>query len=112
MLCSFSSLESVDAESACLFVCWFLQLDNPDEQAAQIRRELDGRLQMADQIARVKGWLDWINFQGWINKEMGDGEPHLSILKNTDFWIFNIKDLFFFFIHMNSLIYSIQVFNN
>uniref|UniRef100_A0AAY4BW88 Calcium-dependent secretion activator 1 n=1 Tax=Denticeps clupeoides TaxID=299321 RepID=A0AAY4BW88_9TELE len=26
------------------------QLDNPDEQAAQIRRELDGRLQMADQI--------------------------------------------------------------
>ena len=31
-----------------------LQLDNPDEQAAQIRRELDGRLQMADQIARVQ----------------------------------------------------------
>lgn len=30
-----------------------MQLDNPDEQAAQIRRELDGRLQMADQIARV-----------------------------------------------------------
>lgn len=35
-----------------LFVC--PQLDNPDEQAAQIRRELDGRLQMADQIARVR----------------------------------------------------------
>ncbi|XP_060897491.1 calcium-dependent secretion activator 1 isoform X2 [Labrus mixtus] len=31
------------------------QLDNPDEQAAQIRRELDGRLQMADQIARYGG---------------------------------------------------------
>ncbi|XP_069370073.1 calcium-dependent secretion activator 1 isoform X2 [Paralichthys olivaceus] len=31
------------------------QLDNPDEQAAQIRRELDGRLQMADQIARHGG---------------------------------------------------------
>uniref|UniRef100_A0A672FB99 Ca2+-dependent activator protein for secretion a n=1 Tax=Salarias fasciatus TaxID=181472 RepID=A0A672FB99_SALFA len=30
------------------------QLDNPDEQAAQIRRELDGRLQMADHIARVR----------------------------------------------------------
>ncbi len=30
-----------------------VQLDNLDEQAAQIRRELDGRLQMADQIARV-----------------------------------------------------------
>lgn len=43
----------------CLFV--FPQLDNPDEQAAQIRRELDGRLQMADQIARVRdkhGWMD------------------------------------------------------
>lgn len=34
-------------------MCVF-QLDNPDEQAAQIRRELDGRLQMADQIARVR----------------------------------------------------------
>uniref|UniRef100_H2S7C7 Ca2+-dependent activator protein for secretion b n=1 Tax=Takifugu rubripes TaxID=31033 RepID=H2S7C7_TAKRU len=32
------------------------QLDNLDEQAAQIRRELDGRLQMADQIAR-RCWL-------------------------------------------------------
>lgn len=34
-------------------LCVWLQLDNLDEQAAQIRRELDGRLQMADQIARV-----------------------------------------------------------
>lgn len=32
----------------------FMQLDNPDEQAAQIRRELDGRLQMAEQIAKVR----------------------------------------------------------
>lgn len=37
-----------------LYVYVFVQLDNPDEQAAQIRRELDGRLQMADQIARVR----------------------------------------------------------
>lgn len=37
-----------------VYICAFVQLDNPDEQAAQIRRELDGRLQMADQIARVK----------------------------------------------------------
>ena len=37
-----------------LRVCTSMQLDNPDEQAAQIRRELDGRLQMADQIARVR----------------------------------------------------------
>ncbi len=39
----------------CVCVCVWggVQLDNLDEQAAQIRRELDGRLQMADQIARV-----------------------------------------------------------
>uniref|UniRef100_A0A8C6Q253 Ca2+-dependent activator protein for secretion b n=1 Tax=Nothobranchius furzeri TaxID=105023 RepID=A0A8C6Q253_NOTFU len=37
------------------------QLDNLDEQAAQIRRELDGRLQMADQIAR---------FPKFVSKEM------------------------------------------
>ncbi|XP_026168143.1 calcium-dependent secretion activator 2 isoform X2 [Mastacembelus armatus] len=30
------------------------QLDNVDEQAAQIRRELDGRLQLAEKIAREK----------------------------------------------------------
>ncbi|KAK2529403.1 hypothetical protein Q9233_006914 [Columba guinea] len=31
----------------------YYELDNPDEQAAQIRRELDGRLQMAEQIAKM-----------------------------------------------------------
>lgn len=41
-------------ESLPLLCLCFVQLDNPDEQAAQIRRELDGRLQMADQIARVR----------------------------------------------------------
>ncbi|XP_030231084.1 calcium-dependent secretion activator 1 isoform X5 [Gadus morhua] len=40
------------------------QLDNPDEQAAQIRRELDGRLQMADQIARSG------KFPRFVSKEM------------------------------------------
>ncbi|XP_041417746.1 calcium-dependent secretion activator 1-like isoform X17 [Xenopus laevis] len=40
------------------------QLDNPDEQAAQIRRELDGRLQMADQIARER------KFTKFVSKEM------------------------------------------
>ncbi|KAH0502595.1 Calcium-dependent secretion activator 1, partial [Microtus ochrogaster] len=39
-------------------------LDNPDEQAAQIRRELDGRLQMADQIARER------KFPKFVSKEM------------------------------------------
>uniref|UniRef100_A0A3Q2Y9P0 Calcium-dependent secretion activator 1-like n=1 Tax=Hippocampus comes TaxID=109280 RepID=A0A3Q2Y9P0_HIPCM len=40
------------------------QLDNLDEQAAQIRRELDGRLQMADQIARVS------RFPKFVSKDM------------------------------------------
>ncbi|KAJ8259775.1 hypothetical protein GJAV_G00173270 [Gymnothorax javanicus] len=40
------------------------RLDNPDEQAAQIRRELDGRLQMADQIARGG------KFPKFVSKEM------------------------------------------
>eukprot|EP00064_Thunnus_orientalis_P002383 superscaffoldBa00000170_g2390 len=41
------------------------QLDNPDEQAAQIRRELDGRLQMADQITRLGG-----RFPRFASREM------------------------------------------
>ncbi|XP_072307720.1 calcium-dependent secretion activator 1 isoform X4 [Eucyclogobius newberryi] len=41
------------------------QLDNLDEQAAQIRRELDGRLQMADQIARHGG-----RFPRFCSREM------------------------------------------
>ncbi|XP_073726484.1 calcium-dependent secretion activator 1 isoform X6 [Misgurnus anguillicaudatus] len=40
------------------------QLDNLDEQAAQIRRELDGRLQMADQIVRAG------KFPKFVSKEM------------------------------------------
>ncbi|KAL1272559.1 hypothetical protein QQF64_028421 [Cirrhinus molitorella] len=39
-------------------------MDNLDEQAAQIRRELDGRLQMADQIARAG------KFPKFVSKEM------------------------------------------
>lgn len=35
--------------------CSLCKLDNADEQAAQIRRELDGRLQLAEQMARVNG---------------------------------------------------------
>ncbi|XP_038136118.1 calcium-dependent secretion activator 1, partial [Cyprinodon tularosa] len=41
------------------------QLDNPDEQAAQIRRELDGRLQMADHIARLGE-----RFPRFVSREM------------------------------------------
>ncbi|XP_060135555.1 calcium-dependent secretion activator 2 isoform X8 [Zootoca vivipara] len=40
------------------------QLDNADEQAAQIRRELDGHLQMADQMARER------KFPKFVSKEM------------------------------------------
>uniref|UniRef100_A0A3B3QCZ3 Calcium dependent secretion activator 2 n=1 Tax=Paramormyrops kingsleyae TaxID=1676925 RepID=A0A3B3QCZ3_9TELE len=40
------------------------QLDNVDEQAAQIRRELDGRLQLAEQIARER------KYPRFISKEM------------------------------------------
>ncbi|XP_032298669.1 calcium-dependent secretion activator 2 isoform X11 [Coturnix japonica] len=40
------------------------QLDNADEQAAQIRRELDGRLQLAEQMARER------KFPRFITREM------------------------------------------
>ncbi|MEJ1276723.1 Ca2+-dependent activator protein for secretion 2 [Cricetulus griseus] len=51
-------------ESLLVLRLCFVQLDNPDEQAAQIRRELDGRLQMADQIARER------KFPKFVSKEM------------------------------------------
>ncbi|XP_059402768.1 calcium-dependent secretion activator 2-like isoform X2 [Carassius carassius] len=41
-----------------------LQLDNVDEQAAQIRRELDGRLQLAEKISRDR------KFPKFISKDM------------------------------------------
>ncbi|XP_058501607.1 calcium-dependent secretion activator 2 isoform X2 [Solea solea] len=37
------------------------QLDNVDEQAAQIRRELDGRLQLAEKIAREKRYPKFVS---------------------------------------------------
>ncbi|XP_025907446.1 calcium-dependent secretion activator 2 isoform X4 [Nothoprocta perdicaria] len=40
------------------------QLDNADEQAAQIRRELDGRLQLADQMAKER------KFPKFVTREM------------------------------------------
>ncbi|XP_032257557.1 calcium-dependent secretion activator 2 isoform X3 [Phoca vitulina] len=40
------------------------QLDNADEQAAQIRRELDGRLQLAEKMAKER------NFPKFIAKDM------------------------------------------
>ena len=71
-----SSWAFVVTQIQSLHVCAFVQLDNPDEQAAQIRRELDGRLQMADQIARVrKLWGHVLGDQSWV--------PHRE---NTDCW--------------------------
>lgn len=69
-----------------LFFSLFPQLDNPDEQAAQIRRELDGRLQMADQIARVKfrnRWMECMNC-------------HLEwkTFENNDYWLSKSSILF------------------
>uniref|UniRef100_A0A8C4PY51 Calcium dependent secretion activator 2 n=1 Tax=Eptatretus burgeri TaxID=7764 RepID=A0A8C4PY51_EPTBU len=40
------------------------QLDNADEQAAQIRRELDGRLQMAEQMSKER------HFPKFVQREM------------------------------------------
>ncbi|XP_047452351.1 calcium-dependent secretion activator 2 isoform X3 [Mugil cephalus] len=37
------------------------QLDNVDEQAAQIRRELDGRLQLAEKIAREQRYPEFVS---------------------------------------------------
>lgn len=82
-------------ESLPLLCLCFVQLDNPDEQAAQIRRELDGRLQMADQIARVRDFTgsSLVPGQGptqevyWLvrsSKDEGEGpgtEPGLVCLE-------------------------------
>lgn len=82
-------------ESLPLLCLCFMQLDNPDEQAAQIRRELDGRLQMADQIARVRDFTGSSPVPGqgptqemyWLvrsSKDEGEGlgtEPGLVYLE-------------------------------
>ncbi|XP_072566799.1 calcium-dependent secretion activator 2 isoform X4 [Paramormyrops kingsleyae] len=51
-------------EAFCNAVRSYYELDNVDEQAAQIRRELDGRLQLAEQIARER------KYPRFISKEM------------------------------------------
>lgn len=50
------------------------QLDNVDEQAAQIRRELDGRLQLADKISRVRA------------VKCSSVQNHIFILTMTRLW--------------------------
>ncbi|XP_058045595.1 calcium-dependent secretion activator 2 isoform X7 [Ahaetulla prasina] len=47
-------------EAFCNAVRSYYELDNADEQAAQIRRELDGRLQMADQMAKERKCPEFI----------------------------------------------------
>nr|XP_060488973.1 calcium-dependent secretion activator 2 isoform X2 [Panthera onca] len=51
-------------EAFCNAVRSYYELDNADEQAAQIRRELDGRLQLAEKMAKER------NFPKFIAKEM------------------------------------------
>ncbi|XP_071659467.1 calcium-dependent secretion activator 2 isoform X9 [Patagioenas fasciata] len=51
-------------EAFCNAVRSYYELDNGDEQAAQIRRELDGRLQLAEQMARER------KFPKFITREM------------------------------------------
>ncbi|TRY55440.1 hypothetical protein DNTS_003810, partial [Danionella cerebrum] len=46
------------------YLLFLLQLDNVDEQAAQIRRELDGRLQLAEKIGRER------KFPKFVSKDM------------------------------------------
>ncbi|CAG06944.1 unnamed protein product [Tetraodon nigroviridis] len=59
------------------------QLDNLDEQAAQIRRELDGRLQMADQIARAGKFLKFVSkdMEAMYIEELKVGEFKIQKLK-------------------------------
>ncbi|XP_068021435.1 calcium-dependent secretion activator 2 isoform X10 [Melanerpes formicivorus] len=51
-------------EAFCNAVRSYYELDNGDEQAAQIRRELDGRLQLAEQMARER------KFPKFVTREM------------------------------------------
>nr|XP_044615563.1 calcium-dependent secretion activator 2 isoform X13 [Equus asinus] len=51
-------------EAFCNAVRSYYELDNADEQAAQIRRELDGRLQLAEKMAKER------KFPKFISKEM------------------------------------------
>jgi hypothetical protein len=45
-----------------LFYCFLFQLDNADEQAAQVRRELDSRLSSAEEMTKVQLWTCSIQF--------------------------------------------------
>jgi len=45
-----------------------LQLDNSDEQAAQVRRELDSRLSAADEMTKVRLVLVISSYTEWVKK--------------------------------------------
>ncbi|XP_051985607.1 calcium-dependent secretion activator 1-like isoform X3 [Xyrauchen texanus] len=76
------------------------QLDNLDEQAAQIRRELDGRLQMADQIARAGKFLKFVSkemeamyieeLKSSVNQLMANLES-MPVSKGGDFKLQKLK---------------------
>ena len=53
-MCSFNLFEGYRfLKCLTLRHLYLFQLDNADEQAAQVRRELDGRLQLVETMARV-----------------------------------------------------------
>lgn len=47
----------MEFQTAMIILFLVVQLDNADEQAAQVRRELDSRLQASDEMARVSNHL-------------------------------------------------------
>ena len=55
-VCTEETWRRAQVGTVCLMVCLPSQLDSADEQAAQIRRELDGRLQQAEKVSRVRSW--------------------------------------------------------
>lgn len=68
-----------------------------DEQAAQIRRELDGRLQLADKIARVRNTLVMnppILLQKVIKIDINHSNLHgIFSFGTNDIFIFPVKRL-------------------
>lgn len=56
LICNYTVLILLTKYVRVLYVtCNFAQLDNTDEQASQVRRELDSRLAAIEQILKVRG---------------------------------------------------------
>ena len=53
LLCYFNTFLTCGCVIVYMCICVTVQLDNADEQAAQVRRELDGRLHCVEVMIRV-----------------------------------------------------------